>query len=146
MACGSVAGALLAAGRGHPRGLLWCAALFGLACALAAVMPNYWLFGRCCGIGIAAQTYHQRHSSVQRRRTAIGPLDGLGWPFRRLARRWAHPSGLGGRHLRPALGWHRRFVRLAAALVGVRYLVKHHQLRLNVDVRRWRFAFSSDQP
>ncbi len=35
---------------------------------------------------------------------------------------------------------------LAAALVGVRYLVKHHQLRLNVDLRRWRFAFSSDQP
>jgi MFS family permease len=34
---------------------------------------------------------------------------------------------------------------LAAALVGVRYLVKHHQLRLNVDLRRWRFAFSSDQ-
>lgn len=59
MACGSVAGALLAAGRGQPTLalLLGAAALFGLACALAAVMPNYWLFGMMLVvIGIAAQT------------------------------------------------------------------------------------------
>ena len=34
---------------------------------------------------------------------------------------------------------------LAAALVGVRYLVKHQQLRLNLDVRRWRLALGSGQ-
>src|SRR6202044_3567599 len=47
MAIGSVAGALLAAGRTktHFSYLFGGAAVFGLGFALAAVMPNYWLFG-----------------------------------------------------------------------------------------------------
>src|SRR5277367_544328 len=60
MAVGSVTGALLAAGREKPRIalLLAGAAIFGLGCALAAIMPNYWLFGLALVvIGAAAQTF-----------------------------------------------------------------------------------------
>ncbi|MCC7643688.1 MULTISPECIES: MFS transporter [unclassified Janthinobacterium] len=153
MACGSVAGALLAAGRGQPTLalLLGAAALFGLACALAAVMPNYWLFGMMLVvIGIAAQTFTTSVNSSVQLSTAPAmrgrvmaivlaisaggtPLGApiVGWVADTFGPRWA--LGIG------ALSG------LAAALVGVRYLVKYHQLRLNVDVRRWRFAFSSDQ-
>jgi MFS family permease len=59
MALGSIAGALLAAGRAKPS----VALLFGAAAvlaggfALAAVMPSYWLFGAALVIvGISAQT------------------------------------------------------------------------------------------
>jgi MFS family permease len=153
MACGSVAGALLAAGRGQPTLalLLGAAALFGLACALAAVMPNYWLFGMMLVvIGIAAQTFTTSVNSSVQLSTAPAmrgrvmaillaisaggtPLGApiVGWVADTFGPRWA--LGIG------ALSG------LAAALVGVHYLVKHHQLRLNVDLRRWRFAFSSDQ-
>lgn len=153
MACGSVAGALLAAGRGQPTLalLLGAAALFGLACALAAVMPNYWLFGMMLVvIGIAAQTFTTSVNSSVQLSTAPAmrgrvmaivlaisaggtPLGApiVGWVADTFGPRWA--LGIG------ALSG------LAAALVGVRYLVKYHQLRLNVDVRRWRFAFRSDQ-
>jgi MFS family permease len=59
MAIGSVTGALLAAKRDQPRLslLLIGAALFGLGCSLASVMPNYWLFGATLVlVGVAAQT------------------------------------------------------------------------------------------
>jgi len=153
MACGSVAGALLAAGRGQPTLalLLGAAALFGLACALAAVMPNYWLFGMMLVvIGIAAQTFTTSVNSSVQLSTAPAmrgrvmaillaisaggtPLGApvVGWVADTFGPRWALGiAALSG---------------LAAALVGVRYLVKHHQLRVNVDVRRWRVALSSDQ-
>ncbi|MED5616832.1 MFS transporter [Janthinobacterium sp. P210005] len=152
MACGSVAGALLAAGRGQPTLalLLGAAALFGLACALAAVMPNYWLFGMMLVvIGIAAQTFTTSVNSSVQLSTAPAmrgrvmaivlaisaggtPLGApiVGWVADTFGPRWALGiAALSG---------------LAAALVGVRYLVKHHQLRLSVDVRRWRAALSSD--
>ncbi len=47
MAIGSVAGALLSASRDKPRigVLLAGAAVFGVGCGVAAIMPNYWLFG-----------------------------------------------------------------------------------------------------
>ncbi|HEY4144406.1 MFS transporter [Pinirhizobacter sp.] len=60
MALGSVAGAFLAAGRDKPHiALLFVgAAVFGVACLAAALMPNYILFGiTLVVIGVAAQTF-----------------------------------------------------------------------------------------
>jgi MFS family permease len=60
MAVGSIAGALLAARREKPRLtlLLAGAVLFGLGCALAAVMPTFWLFGLALVfVGVSAQTF-----------------------------------------------------------------------------------------
>jgi MFS family permease len=60
MAVGSVIGALLAARRAKPDlGLLLTSAtVFGFGCALAAIMPNYGLFGVALAIiGVASQTF-----------------------------------------------------------------------------------------
>jgi MFS family permease len=60
LAIGSVGGALLAARRERPRAsvLLNGAALFGAGCAVAAAMPDYWLFGATLVVvGAAAQTF-----------------------------------------------------------------------------------------
>jgi len=60
IAIGSVAGALLSARRERPRAsvLLTGAAVFGAGCAVAAVMPDYWLFGATLVvIGAASQTF-----------------------------------------------------------------------------------------
>ena len=152
MACGSVAGALLAAGRDKPRLalLLGAAALFGFGCALAAVMPNYWLFGiMLVVIGIAAQTFTTTVNSAVQLSTAPAmrgrvmaivlaisaggtPLGApiVGWVADVFGPRWA--LGIG------ALSG------FAAAAVGVRYLVKHHGLKLRFD--NWRFALSGGQP
>ena len=59
MAVGSVIGALLAARRVKPdvRLLLTSCAIFGVGCAVAAVMPKYGLFGLVLVIvGVASQT------------------------------------------------------------------------------------------
>jgi MFS family permease len=59
LAIGSVTGALIAASREKPRiaSLFTGSAIFGAACALAALMPEYWLFGFFLIIvGVAAQT------------------------------------------------------------------------------------------
>jgi MFS family permease len=59
MAVGSVIGALMTARRAKPRVLVLvvAASTFGLGCGLAAVMPNYWLFGLALVlIGVSAQT------------------------------------------------------------------------------------------
>jgi len=59
MAAGSVTGALMAASRAKPglSVLILGAAVFGLGCALAAMMPSYPLFGLVLFVvGVAAQT------------------------------------------------------------------------------------------
>ncbi|RBP17188.1 putative MFS family arabinose efflux permease [Roseiarcus fermentans] len=59
MAVGTVAGALLAAGRDRPRfgALIVGSAVFGLGCAFAAVSPSYWAFAVALAvIGVAALT------------------------------------------------------------------------------------------
>ncbi len=60
MAIGSVTGALLAARRQQPgvKVLVAGAAVFGVGCALAAVMPHVLLFGAALAVvGLAAQTF-----------------------------------------------------------------------------------------
>jgi len=60
LAIGSVAGALLSARRDRPQAsvLLAGAAVFGGGCAIAAAMPDYWLFGATLVVvGAAAQTF-----------------------------------------------------------------------------------------
>jgi MFS family permease len=138
MAVGSVVGALLSARRDRPRvSLLFAgAAFFGFGCALAAVMPSYWLFAiALIVIGVSAQTLMTTaNGTVQmttdpklRGRvmaiymaifmggTPIGaPI--VGWVADTLGPRWA--LGVGA-----ASGF-------AAALVGVFYLVKYRGLRV----------------
>ncbi|WP_374008699.1 MFS transporter [Leifsonia sp. LS-T14] len=138
MAIGSVVGALLSARRDRPRvSLLFAgAAFFGFGCALAAVMPTYWLFAiALIVIGISSQTLMTTaNGTVQmttdpmlRGRvmaiymaifmggTPIGaPV--VGWVADTFGPRWA--LGVGA-----ASGF-------AAALVGVFYLVKYRGLRV----------------
>ncbi|PRY33800.1 MFS transporter [Umezawaea tangerina] len=69
LAVGSVVGALLSARRASPRVSLLAvgAAVFGVGCALAAVMPTFWLFGMALVVvGVASQTLTTTaNSSIQ---------------------------------------------------------------------------------
>ena len=137
MAVGTMAGSLLAAGRDAPRFTLVCggAAAFGAACALAAVMPTYGLFGLALvGVGVSALTFLNTTNSlvqlstepamrgrVMAIRLAI-TLGGTpvgapvaGWVADRFGPRWA----LG---VAAASGF-------AAAAVGLRFLASHRGLR-----------------
>lgn len=133
MAFGSVTGALLAARRSKARLSVLCsgAAFFGVGFALAAVMPNYWSFGMALAlIGLSSQTFTTTSNATVQLSTepmlrgrvmaillAItlgGRLIGapfVGWVADRFGPRWA--LGVGA-----AAGF-------AAALVGLRYLVRH---------------------
>jgi MFS family permease len=67
MAIGTIAGALLAAGQEKPRfvRLIAGAAVFGFGCALASVMPSYWLFGvTLVIIGVSALTFSNSTNSL----------------------------------------------------------------------------------
>jgi MFS family permease len=67
MAVGSVAGALFTASRAQPHiaRLVNSSVLFGLGCALAAVMPSYQTFGAMLVlVGISAQTFTTSTNSV----------------------------------------------------------------------------------
>ncbi|TDR94067.1 MFS transporter [Enterovirga rhinocerotis] len=147
MAVGSVAGALLAARRERPGilTLTGAAALFGLGLAVAAAMPNYALFGLVLVlVGIATQSFTTGANSLVQlssepamrgRVMAIhmallmgttpvgGPL--IGWVADTFGPRWAIAVGA-------AAG-------LAAAVIGLRYLVRDEGLRsAMLRSRPWR--------
>jgi MFS family permease len=148
MAIGTIAGALLAAGREKPRIVLLSAsaAIFGFGCALAAIMPNAWLFGVALVIiGVSALTFTNSTNSLMQLSTepamrgrvmairlaiALGgtPIGApiVGWVANAFGPRWA--LGIGA-----AAGF-------AAAIVGLRYLANHHRLRVGVDGGRLRFS------
>jgi MFS family permease len=131
MAVGSVAGALLSARRPAPRPELLSAGalVFGIGCALAAVMPSYGWFGCALAlIGVSAQTFtttangsvqlstepHMRgrvmaiFMAIALGGTPIGaPI--VGFVADACGPRWA--LGVGA------------FAGISAALVGYRYLV-----------------------
>ncbi|MHA7683498.1 MFS transporter [Cupriavidus sp. PET2-C1] len=149
MAIGSVTGALLAARRAKPRFslLLAGATVFGVGCALAAIMPSYALFGLALiMVGVAAQTVTTSTNSLVQLSTepamrgrvvailfalALGgtPLGApiVGWVADTFGPRWALGIGAGAG--------------FAAAIVGVRYLAKYHRLRLRIDAGRLRLSF-----
>ena len=67
MAIGTVAGALLGAGRRRPgfAALLAGAAIFGAGCALAAIAPTYWFFAAALVvIGVASLTFTNTINSL----------------------------------------------------------------------------------
>jgi MFS family permease len=154
MAIGSVTGALLAARREKPHiAILFAgAAVFGFGFALAALMPNYWLFGLALiVIGVSAQTFTTTTISTVQLLTepamrgrvmaillaiALGgtPIGApiVGWVADIFGPRWA--LGIGA-----AAGF-------SAAIVGLYYLVKYRQLRLRRDAGRLRFTLDDLTP
>jgi MFS family permease len=154
MAIGSVAGALLAARREKPHIaiLLAGAAIFGLGCALSAIMPNYWLFGLALVIiGVSAQTFTTTVNSTVQLSTepamrgrvvaillaiALGgtPIGApiIGWVADRFGPRWALGIGAGSG--------------FAAAIVGLNYLMKYRQLRVRAEAGRFRFTLDDTGP
>lgn len=75
MAIGTIAGALLAAGRDHPglRSLLTGSAVFGVGCAAAALAPGFWSFAAMLVvIGVAALTITNTSNSLMQLSTEPG--------------------------------------------------------------------------
>lgn len=151
MAIGSVAGALLAAGRERPRFdlLVIGAAVFAFGFMLALIAPSYWLFaGTLVIIGVAALTFTNSSSSLMQlsttpamrgRVTALrlailtggtplgAPL--AGWIADRFGARFALGLGI--------------FGGVAAAAVGVQYLIVHRNLRCRIIGGRIRMTIAS---
>lgn len=153
MAIGSVVGALLAARREQPRlaFLLAGIAVFSLGFGLAAIMPNYWLFGLALVvIGVSAQTVTTSALSLVQLSTepamrgrvmailmaiALGgtPIGApiVGWVADRFSPRWAlGVAALAG---------------LTAVVVGVRYFVRYRGLRPRFDDGRFHFVLDDDR-
>jgi MFS family permease len=152
MAIGSVIGALLAARREKPHItlLLAGASIFGFGCAIAAIMPTYWLFGLALVlIGIAAQTLTTTGNSMIQITTepamrgrvvaifmaiALGGTP-IGAPIvGRVADVFGPRWALG---IAAAAGF-------AAAIAGVYYLGRYRNLR--VHLQSWRLRFTFDEP
>jgi MFS family permease len=153
MAIGTIAGALLAAGREKPRFALLVigAGIFGLGCTLAALATNAWLFGMALVvIGVSALTFSNSTNSLMqlasepmmrgrvmaiRLAIALGctPLGApvVGWVADNFGPRWA--LGLGA-----ASGF-------VAAIVGILYLCKHRHLRLRVEAGRLRLNIDDEK-
>ncbi len=141
MAVGTISGALLAARRKSPRRelLMSSAALFGVGCTLAALMPGYWSFAAALVlVGVTALTFVNTTNSLlqlavepamrgrvaaMRLAIALGgtPIGApvVGWVADTLGPRWA--LGVGG-----ASGF-------AAAAVLVHYLARHRHLKVRLD-------------
>lgn len=154
MAIGSVTGALLAARRARPGMplLLVAAALFGVGCAVAALMPSALLFGVLLAlIGVSTQTFTTSTNSLVQLSTepamrgrviaillaiSLGgtPLGApvVGWVADRFGPRWAMSVGA-------ASG-------IVAALVGVLYLVRYRQLRVYLEDGRLRYSIEDPPP
>lgn len=155
MAIGSVIGALLSARRAKPRlsFLFLSTAIFGFGCIVAAVMPSFWLFGAALVvIGLASQTLMTTANStvqlstppaVRGRVMAIymaifmggTPIGApvVGWVANEFGPRWALGVGAGAG--------------IAAALVGIYYLLRFRNLRLRfspVGEARRRITWSVD--
>jgi MFS family permease len=153
MAIGTIAGALLSAGRERPRFelLLVGGATFGCGCALAAVAPSTWLFGIALVIiGVSALTLTNSTNSLMQLSTepvmrgrvmairlaiALGctPIGApiVGWVADKFGPRWA--LGVGA-----ASGF-------AAAIVGLHYLVKYRHLSVRIDAGRLRFRIDDGE-
>jgi len=154
MAIGTLVGALLSASRRSPtmQLLLVAAAAFGIGCMLAALAPDYLLFGAALIlIGLCAQTFNTSCNSLLQLSTApevrgralaiylavaLGgtPLGAplVGWVADAFGPRWA--LGVGA-----ASG-------IGAALVAIVYLVRHRNLRLRFSAGRLRLTFEEAAP
>jgi MFS family permease len=151
MAIGTIAGALLAAGREKPSFpvLVVGAVIFGIGCTLAALMPNAWSFGAALiVIGVSALTFSNSTNSLMQLSTdpamrgrvmairlaiALGctPIGApiVGWVADSFGPRWA--LGVGA-----ASGF-------AAAIVGIVYLAKHRHLQMKIGARGLRFSIDA---
>ena len=152
LATGSVTGALLAARRDRPRFsvLVFGAALFGAGCALVAVMPDYVLFGVfLVVVGISAQTFTTSNNTLVQLSTepamrgrvvAIVMAIVLGCtPFG--APVVGYVADTFGPRWSLAVAAASGF---AAALVGVWYLARFRNLRLDRKSRRPRFIYDDE--